>query len=837
MTTDYKAAYALFLDKSFDNKSLLNELLQLLDTPDQMPHIAGVFENIKTALQLPLMHEVSQVDSLVEKIRSLEEVADHCHRKITAEKQHYHLRRNQNEIRVFKALNGTLKRHPLYALFYLNSTSNQNFFNWLRQILFTIKPLTSHLRPTGVHYTHRDFQQMSVAIRRLTREDHTVAAQWLLQKDCTYCLSYRDFIDFLYDYLDFFRVNSDMHKKSSEKKSVLNSNNPRDRNQYLYNEVSKVIDTINVALGYNKPRRYRVSGRGGSQIQSEVRQHGISALTGSSLIYQETSADDELLDNSLYSVLQTNFADEEIAAGEELFEQNPEEMFVFSEQEPIEHYISAFKGRRLAASTRKRIERQHQFLPTSVQLLSKQQLHRLLTACLQSQPNDYEIAKRLLMLLLCARSERDFLYAKLTKTFTDDLSAPRVLLDGSEMSAPAFCIQYETDSEALPAAPLTKVITLPLPDEVSRWLQQRFAENPQWDTFKLFTDIQYRTIEEAFEDFRLKANIPEVTPNQISNHLFWRACQKFGSATATLMFSKAAPGSQARLYYTALPVKELRARYRELIKELSHHSAVPLSYQNVQDAHIADVFLGCRYKPEAQQYKAVLSELRAKLEQRKTNMLEDTNWLMFHNEFTVYSILCQGLLTGLRPTHDGFIRFADILQSAGVAVVRDKDTSDEFHSRTIPMHPLAITLAENYHNHLKAVLGRLHRLGMLRAWQLLKSPEPFFFTNAESKKSPNTNQKLRLAITRFSPTKYSELLAPWLKLPANSHRKFIRSFLDMRRVSPEIVDAFMGHGNLGEHFWHPQSTLSFSDIRQALTPHLDELIKELDIRAVTGLQS
>lgn len=472
-----------------------------------------------------------------------------------------------------------------------------------------------------------------------------------------------------------------------------------------------------------------------------------------------------------------------------------------------------------------------------MRLLSKQQLQRLLHACLKAKP-DNDVAKWLLMMLVCARPESDFRGAKVTTALKDGLTSVQVLLDGSEFVAPAFSIQYETDDLNYPAAPLTNTIILPLPDEIGRWLQSSFAQNPIEDQFRVFDDSRLGITENDLELFCWDSGIPEVTLGQIADHLFWRACQKFGSATATLMFDRAAPGSQARLYYTALPLYEIRARYRELIADLSQHSGIKLSYENTEKvSDKSPLSLGCRYKPEAQQYITALSKLRAQLEQRKNNMLDDRNWLMFHNEFTVYSILCQGLLTGLRPTHDGLIRFSDILHSAGVAVVRDKDTSDEFHSRTMPMHPLAITLAENYHNHLKAVLGRLHRLGMLQAWQLLKCPEPFFFTNAKPRKSKNTNQKLRLAITRFSPKKYTELLEPFLELPANSHRKFVRSFLDLRRVSPEILDAFMGHGNLGEHFWHPQSTLSFSDIRQELMPHLDDLAKELDIRAVSGLQS
>lgn len=834
--TDFTAAFELFLDDSFTDKESLQLLLTRLNAPSNLLGIAGVFENIKEALQLPLMKEVNCVDSLVEDIRLMEEIVYQCHPKITTEKRHALMRRNQKDLKIGAALRGTIDDHPIYALYYLNSDENQRFFHWLRQVMFTLERTTTHRLGDGQHFKKHDFNGISIAMRRLT-ENNEVASKWLLQQNCSYIPSYAAFIEILFEYLDFFRANSEMFPRGSKKQGKLEHPDPRERNQYLYKEMLNVISILKIALYYKKPRRNGAPRSNGSKvITSSLNHHGISALTGSSLVYPETLPTDNHSEETLYSVLQTNFGEDEILSGEELFEQSSEEMYIFAEQEPIEHYIAAFHGRRLASASRKRVERQHQFLPTSNHLLSKQQLQQLLKACFQSRPDDSELAKRILMILFCARAANDFKFTKQIQKFGQgSIAIPLVLFDCSEVALPAFQINYENDFVELNATPLANIITLPFPNELREWLFVNKSENARVNSDKLFDDDHFDLSE--LEDFIGCAGLNDISITQISNHLFLRACQKFGSATATLMFGKPAPGSQARLYYTALPQTEIRARYRELIMELSEHSAVPLNFTDLDKfPDVSDLSLGCRYKPQTSQYQEALSQLRADLKNRRAQVLNDAQWLIFHNEFTVYSILCQGLLTGLRPTHDGFIRWNDILHSAGVAVVRDKDTSDEFHSRTVPLHPLAIKIAENYHEHLKSVLGRLHRLGMLEQWRTLECPEPFFFTNANPKRR-NADPAIRVAITPFRPGKYFELLKPWLEFPANSHRKFLRSFLDLRRVSPEIVDAFLGHGNLGEHFWHPQSTLSFTDIRQTLTPHLDALIELLDIRAVSGLSS
>lgn len=230
-------------------------------------------------------------------------------------------------------------------------------------------------------------------------------------------------------------------------------------------------------------------------------------------------------------------------------------------------------------------------------------------------------------------------------------------------------------------------------------------------------------------------------------------------------------------------------------------------------------------------YRTLLDGLKNDLATLSKNDLSP-DWVRFHNRFTAYCVVAQGLLTGIRPTHSGFINYADMLLEARVAVVRDKDSADEYHTRTIPLHPVAIKIAKAYKEHIEAIAGRLHRIGMLTQWHAANCPTPFFFTNTQ-----NLDNRYKVAIMPFKPSLLSQELQPHFNLPPNSNRKLLRSELERKAVPAMCIDALLGHANLGETLWHPHATLSLEDVRQTLLPHLNELVTSLSIQVLPGVQT
>ncbi len=70
-------------------------------------------------------------------------------------------------------------------------------------------------------------------------------------------------------------------------------------------------------------------------------------------------------------------------------------------------------------------------------------------------------------------------------------------------------------------------------------------------------------------------------------------------------------------------------------------------------------------------------------------MINETHALIdFHNVFTLYSIYAQSLLTGIRAVIDLFIGRHQVIDSSGLAIFRDKDSDDQFHSRILTLFTL-----------------------------------------------------------------------------------------------------------------------------------------------------
>ena len=75
-------------------------------------------------------------------------------------------------------------------------------------------------------------------------------------------------------------------------------------------------------------------------------------------------------------------------------------------------------------------------------------------------------------------------------------------------------------------------------------------------------------------------------------------------------------------------------------------------------------------------------------------------------------------------------------------------------------------------------------------------------------------------------------LAEFLPLPANVHRRLLRTQLLKRQCPPEVVDAFLGHWYRGEEPWGEYSSFSYATFRQLLAHFLEPFLQELGFRAI-----
>lgn len=733
-----------------------------------------------------------------------------------------------SKVKLYKTLRGTFKSNPYYSLHFLLNTENADFFKWLRQILFVIPMIVKDKVEDEEKLKSYEPVFLGLFFREMTEREEALA--WLSEKDCSQCNNLKSFVGWLYEYRYYFRRRHDLSFTDLKEKGIKKSEDQKLNAIALYHEISKCIKILEIPLGYRKQRRTTIT-RGPTERPPStlVPLYGVTALEGDVIVQLETLPEETDNNNVLYSIVQVQLEDELVQAGEEVFEQQQDEMYIFADQEPMESYVVAFHARRLSKAIMRRIERQHQYLSTSLQCLSNSQVHQLLIST-QKETDNWKTMEAALVACIC------FFTARKPEQITYD-SASDFSSETATIKLPAFTIQYANsiapasilDNESLQDSSVRPALILPMPEILLNSLI-RYERN--YPGFGKFLELgEFCRQNSDFQNFLPDYENLHITPQQLANHLFIKACAMFGSACATLMFNRPAPGSQARLYYTSLSAAVLEQRYRQLVIQVLNDAGIETATFTNSEVIKQDTVLGCRQAPTLASYRTLLDGLKNDLATLSKNDLSP-DWVRFHNRFTAYCVVAQGLLTGIRPTHSGFINYADMLLEARVAVVRDKDSADEYHTRTIPLHPVAIKIAKAYKEHIEAIAGRLHRIGMLTQWHAANCPTPFFFTNTQ-----NLDNRYKVAIMPFKPSLLSQELQLHFNLPPNSNRKLLRSELERKAVPAICIDALLGHANLGETLWHPHATLSLEDVRQTLLPHLDELVTSLGIQALTGMQT
>lgn len=824
-STEYDEVFAL-MGISESERVHYAEFLRHLDTPPDMQRLDAVLKNFIATCNDAWLEDISLDANVVKQIYQWLGLAETLRERLPSYDK---FQRSAEDRSLWDLFKGILTLYPFYPLNYLLNIDNADFFKWLRQVLFVLPFMLQGRTKETERFKAYEYENIGLFFREMTISEQ--ALLWLRQKDCSACKNIRCFIGWLYEYRAFFRKHCALSYSELQTDAKKSSLDPREKIIAQYHEIGKIIQELEILIGYQKKRRTSGSQDkrppAHSRVTEDISRHGVTALESDLIIQIETLPDDA--EQALYSILQPELDDEQLDAGEEIFEQQQDEVYLFADTEPMEAYIAAFHGRRLSKSVMRRVERQHQYL-TNQQTLSNSDVYRLLNWCRQPRPftEEKEVAFITSMVFFCGLLPYELRWTSLD---LQDERYPKLICDEQKsLALKVFKLQY---ADNLTNHSDATSLLLPVPSILLQAFDRYIADpdySPEYPNYPLF-DSKFCSLGSALQDgIELETGL-SITAHQLSSFLFLRACAMFGTACATLMFNRPAPGSQARLYYTSLKAELLQERYKQLVTKVLQDANLNDQPAFEYDAPIQIANIGCRQAPKLEDYQVLLATLSTKLQELRKNLLNQ-DWVHFHNHFTAYCIVAQGLLTGLRPTHQGFITVQQILYSSKIAVVRDKDSADEYHTRTIPLHPIAIEIAEAYQAHMQAILGRVHRIGALKKWQGIGSPEPFFFTNTE-----NVDSSYKLSLMPFKPRLLQENLKGYFSGPPNGNRKFLRSWFESQSVPSYCIDALLGHGNLGETVWHPHNTMSLEDVRQTLAPYMNTLVRLLNIKALTGLTS
>lgn len=163
----------------------------------------------------------------------------------------------------------------------------------------------------------------------------------------------------------------------------------------------------------------------------------------------------------------------------------------------------------------------------------------------------------------------------------------------------------------------------------------------------------------------------------------------------------------------------------------------------------------------------------------------ETDLILRHNLFAVYTYLCAEFSFGLRPRNRPNLHMD---HENSVTIVQDKQSMKFYEQRILPFsHPLRSLLVQmrDGFESLKLHIAKiLYKSAILYKWD-----KHFFLVNEKSGCKKNfTLSEMRKVHEKFGIPS---------AMPPNFPRHFVRNYLYKAGVANDLIDAWFGHQHLG----------------------------------------
>lgn len=815
------------------DKSFL-DLLVAIDCPENLLRIAVVLDNVIAALSTPFIYEIETNQRLKRQATDFLNIALSLKQIIEASSEPSFFAAAVGATNPANALRGVLNSNAKYVLLYTTDPAAADYFQKFHQTILFLEPLIQSSR--NLEFKISDYSRASLGFRRLLESA-------LIKKYLHSATAEVSNVKQLHVYLELLTeaYKSELKLSFSTKKLKQirdDRNHPQHQQVLDYDNAKYVRRVIGLIRGIPIQRRNVV----GKKVSTSRFKRTTQRL-GDSLLFPftfEEITDDEGI---IWGIIESpeKLPPESIDSGEEPDEDDQGEIYLIDENIPLASYIHEFHKRRISTDTLKRLEKQNNYVPSSLQLLSPLEIKTLIayTSSLGSTPEEY-VQKIILMCMLFTSSplDRAINLRVVDKIVEEEIESDITYeLSSNHWIIKAYSLNYKTNIEVKDGCSTSEFLRLPATTlcayVFSNFISIRTSLEPK------ICGYSEKTLKNLFlATFENLVHFKKGALARISNHFMLLCCEKYGPPIAALLFNRDPAGSTARNYYTTLRAKVLASRYKELLRLiLPMVTAASERKRNIYVKTIkGDDYIGARNHPRFSSIRDCVKKLKNETIKLSNNILSDSGWIEFHNTYTAYVLYIYGLLTGIRPINNPILTSDKIINSAKIFIHREKSKKDEFNTRYIPLLDSVLKQVKYYEAHILAVKGRLLRLSI--------EPEQLpvlFFINY----SPSENKKI--SVVNFSIAEYKKYVGRYTDLPLNSNRKLLRNFLEdpksiidnnnLEPLSFEMIDTMLGHANIGEQYWSSTSTLGLKAIYEELIPYLKELEKSLSIVALQGLQA
>lgn len=296
--------------------------------------------------------------------------------------------------------------------------------------------------------------------------------------------------------------------------------------------------------------------------------------------------------------------------------------------------------------------------------------------------------------------------------------------------------------------------------------------------------------------------------------------ENFDATYARLVMSPSTAGIAGAGSYASWPLKQPVDTLQAVANGLIQSSASSVD-QELNG-------LGSELDPDDIKLREALSEAANKLELPDP----DGNWITHHNHLTAYVVAVLFACTGGRPSNSPFESISHFDLERRRAYIEDKATAqmaDGMHGRIVPLPGLACELlSQIYLPYLLNLAEQLLHNERELAQEILAQAKGegssrlplFFFLRARP----------AFAWLEVSESALNELGGFTWPLPWNLFRHRMAIRLRAVKLDPELIDAQLGHAEVGSETFGDTSTRCWEDDEPVWRRALDHVVERLSIR-------
>ncbi len=312
-----------------------------------------------------------------------------------------------------------------------------------------------------------------------------------------------------------------------------------------------------------------------------------------------------------------------------------------------------------------------------------------------------------------------------------------------------------------------------------------------------------------------------LTTTKVANWLFLRVIATTGGdvALASVLTARTHSLAHVRSYYNTPSLSLLRDTYCQAVSRplalVRGLLSCPVPEEFVSPPIVArsppDMrYVGSRRCPTQEALVRANQALRKKVRTLPVDRTDIETRAAYHNYYSLYTIAFFNYSTGMRGIVTPYLSLSEVDGDSGYTKILDKGDRSGYKTRLLWIPPQTLRQMRHYEDHLAFIRTTLRS----------KTASPVVERSCFFLRPDGTPVDVR-------PRTILPLMHEFLPFPANVHRRFVRSELQARQCSPEVIDSWMGHWYRGEEPWGTYSSFLYRECCQSLKDYLVPLLAEL----------